>query len=268
VVTAVRGPAGDVERQVVVALSAVAALVAAFIGSGAVVGTPIAQAAGGALSASATLVAPAGPAFSIWSVIYLMLLGLAGWQALPAQRENPRLRGLGYPIAVTMLLNGVWILCVQVGWLAVTLPVIVALLVALAYVFAQLLRAPPGSGTEAVLLHGTIGLYLGWVMVATIANTAALLVDRGVPATGTGPTVAAVVVLLVAAVLGAGLARTGPVAPVLSFVWGLAWIAVGRTDDPASTPTVVTAAAAAAVTVALALGTLVMRNGRAGAAGT
>src|SRR5699024_9254852 len=56
---------------IITLLGAAAALVAAFIGSGALGGTPIAEAAGGVLSADATPVAPAGSAFSIWSVIYL-----------------------------------------------------------------------------------------------------------------------------------------------------------------------------------------------------
>ena len=48
-----------------VVVSAVVAVVVSLLGSGAWIGTPIAEAAGGALSATSTLVAPAGPAFSI-----------------------------------------------------------------------------------------------------------------------------------------------------------------------------------------------------------
>ncbi|MET0842976.1 MAG: tryptophan-rich sensory protein, partial [Mycetocola sp.] len=58
-------------RQVVVLVSALLAIAGSFVGSGAAGGTPIAEASGGALSADATPVAPAGPAFAIWTVIYL-----------------------------------------------------------------------------------------------------------------------------------------------------------------------------------------------------
>ena len=56
------------------------AIFTAFLGSGALGGTPISEAAGGALSADATPLAPGGTAFSIWSVIYLGLIGYTLWQ--------------------------------------------------------------------------------------------------------------------------------------------------------------------------------------------
>ena len=39
---------------------------------------------------------PAGYVFSIWGLIYLWLAVYSIYQALPAQRENPRLRRVGY----------------------------------------------------------------------------------------------------------------------------------------------------------------------------
>ena len=39
---------------------------------------------------------PANYVFSIWGLIYLGLIAFAVFQALPAQRENPRLRRVGY----------------------------------------------------------------------------------------------------------------------------------------------------------------------------
>jgi len=75
----------DIVRQITVAASAAFALIGAFVGSGAAGGTPIQDAAGGALAADATLIAPATPAFSVWSVIYLGLIVYAVWQLLPGQ---------------------------------------------------------------------------------------------------------------------------------------------------------------------------------------
>src|SRR5690554_5378873 len=103
----------DTVRQIVVLLSALIAVVGAFVGSGAAGGTPIQDAAGGALSADATPIAPAGPAFAIWSVIYLGLIAYAVWQLLPRNKRDPRQRLLGYPIAASLILNAAWILSVQ-----------------------------------------------------------------------------------------------------------------------------------------------------------
>src|SRR6478735_11487461 len=144
----------DTARQVVVLLSAVLGTAVAFLGSGAIVGTPVNEVADGALSTSATLVAPAGAAFSIWSVIYLGLLLLAGWQLAPARRTDPRQRAVGWWVAASLLLNALWILVVQAEWLVASVAVIAALLVVLVVTFVRLVRTRPRSLTETVLLDG------------------------------------------------------------------------------------------------------------------
>ncbi|RWZ58329.1 hypothetical protein ELQ92_15005 [Labedella populi] len=96
-------------RQMVVIVSAVLALIGSFIGSGAVIGTPIQEQVGGTLTADSTLIVPAGPAFSIWSVIYTGLIAYAIGQLLPSQAARERNRRLGSPIVATMLLNLAWI---------------------------------------------------------------------------------------------------------------------------------------------------------------
>ncbi|MFI7587726.1 tryptophan-rich sensory protein [Spongisporangium articulatum] len=261
---------GDLARQVAVGLGAVVAIVVAFIGSGVVVGTPIADAAGGALSADATPVAPGTSAFRIWSVIYTGLLALAVFQALPARRTDPRQRSVGLLVLASLVLNAVWILCTQAGWVAATVPVIVALLAVLVVTWARLVRSAPTSWVEAVLVDGTIGLYLGWVSIATVANVAAFGVDAGASATGPVATGAAVTVLVVAAGIGVFLAVVGRgrLAPGAALTWGLAWIAVGRTDGGLENGTVAVVAALAAAVVAATTATARFRAGRATRVGT
>ena len=70
------------------AVAVVVAIGLAFIGSGALGGTAVSDAAGGALLADATPLAPASTAFSIWSVIYVGLAVYAVYQLLPAQRDS------------------------------------------------------------------------------------------------------------------------------------------------------------------------------------
>jgi hypothetical protein len=52
---------------------------------------------------------PAGYVFSIWGVIYLALLGFTIYQALPAQRDNPRLHRIGYLYALSCAANIAWL---------------------------------------------------------------------------------------------------------------------------------------------------------------
>ncbi|WP_228800036.1 tryptophan-rich sensory protein [Nocardia cyriacigeorgica] len=244
----------DIGRQISVTSSAVVAVAAAVIGSGAWGGTPISEAADGALAADATYVAPGGTAFTIWSLLYAGFLAFAVWQILPAQRENPRLRATSWLIALSLLLNAAWIATVQVGWVTVSVAVIVALLVTLAAVFIRCLRSRPADVTEAVLLDGVMGLYLGWIVVATVANTAAAL-NQATADFGLGAQPWAVIVVAGAAVVGAALSviGRGRVAAPAAIVWGLAWIAIARLDAPQSTAVAVAAAAAALVVVSAAV---------------
>lgn len=164
--------------RIAVAVSAVVAVVGAFVGSGAAGGTPIQDAAGGALSASSTAIAPDGPAFSIWSVVYVGLIAYAIRQLFRTS-DDARHATLAVPAILSLLLNAAWILSVQFGFLWASEPIIVALLAVLVWTFTILRRTKPSGIVEAIVTDGTFGLYLGWVCVATAANTAAVLTAAG-----------------------------------------------------------------------------------------
>ncbi|PRY67411.1 TspO/MBR related protein [Glaciihabitans tibetensis] len=249
----------DTVRQIVVLLSAILAVVGSFIGSGAAGGTPIQNASGGALSADATPIAPAGPAFSIWSVIYLGLIAYAVWQLLPRNKSDSRQRQLGYPIAASLVLNAAWILSVQFDLLPLSVPVIVLLLAVLVWTFRICLTTSPRTVLEAIVADGTVGLYLGWVCVATAANITAWLTAAGFEGFGISQDVWAVGVILFAGAIGVLLAvrGAGRIAPALSLCWGLGWLAYGRvTGDLVSMPAAV---AAIVAIVAIALATIILR---------
>ena len=236
-------------RQVVVTASAVFMVVGTLFGIG-VIGTRVEESSGGSLSATATLLAPAVRAFSIWSVIYAGLIAFVVWQWLPANTASPRARRIGGLAALSMVLNGAWLLVTQVGWLWVSVLVIVALAATLGELMRRLGPARDASTFEKVVVDGTFGLYLGWVSVATAANITATLVDSGLNPPLPVAELWAVGVLAVAALIGVVLARVlgGRIGVALAMGWGLAWIAVGRIDgEPASTLTGVAAALAAAV---------------------
>ena len=228
----------DRARQVAVTLSEVACVLGTLVGLG-VLGKRVEESSGGRLSADATLIAPAGPAFSIWSVIYVGLLAYTVWQWLPGRASDPRARATGWWAAASMLLNAAWLLVTQQGWLWASVGVIVALALVLKVLVARLTARPERSGlAERLVLDGTFGLYLGWVAVATCANVAATLVDGGMAATGGTAEVTTLVVL--AAVLGVATLyarRLGArLAVAAAIAWGVGWVAVGRLgDEPRST---------------------------------
>jgi hypothetical protein len=245
--------AADRTRQVVVTLAEVFCVVGTLVGVG-VIGTRVEESSGGALAADATLIAPAGPAFSIWTPIYLGLAAYTVWQWLPQQATEPRHRAIGWLVAASMVLNAAWLLVTQQGWLWASVVVILALALALGLLVVRLQQHPSYGHAETVIVDGTFGLYLGWVAVATCANITTTLIESGVDPGGFTAEVLALVVLAVAAGLGVVFARRlgGRWAVAAAMAWGLGWIAWGRVADEPASLLVGAGAVVAAVTVLVA----------------
>lgn len=194
----------------------------ALAGAGALFGTPT----GAVSDASPTPVTPAGWAFSIWSVIFVGVLAAAAWQALPARR-GPRYDGLGAPFVAANLLNGLW----QIPWLTgrfgLAALVIGGILASLVWLYVRLDRMGL-RGAERWWLGVPVALFLAWLTVAAPLNLTIWLRDLGWTPAGTAWPVA--LVLTVAAVAGAWLARTGDVAAALVVLWAFAAIGAAHPD--------------------------------------
>jgi hypothetical protein len=119
---------------------------------------------------------PAGYVFSIWGVIYLGLIAYAIYQALPAQRQNPRLQTTGWWISLGGLANSAWIFLWHYEQFPLTL---IAMLVLLATLIVTYLRLGIGRTVvppaEMWAVRLTFSIYLGWITVATVANVTSLL---------------------------------------------------------------------------------------------
>jgi hypothetical protein len=206
---------------------------------------------------------PAGYVFSIWGLIYLALIGFAIYQALPAQRENPHLRRIGYLFALSCVANVVWLFL----WHYEVFPLtIVAMLALLALLIAIYLRLGIGrtrvSAAEKWLVHVPFSIYLGWVTVATIANATSLLDYLNWSGWGISPEAWAVIMLVVGAAVASAVSLTrGDVAYMLVIIWAFVGIAIKHT----ATPTVGIAAwvMTAVVAVMLVVGVLLNRRRRA-----
>lgn len=241
--------------QVVVSLAAVLWVAGTLVGTGLLGGGGVQEQGGGIFSDSATLIAPAGPAFSIWSVIYLCLAGYVVWQWLPSAASSRWAEVTRLPAAASMALNGAWLLVVFAGWVLASVLVIVGIVVSLGLVLRRTADLPDEGWAPRVFVSVTFGLYLGWVCVATCANVAAWLVGLGVPAQGAGPTAATLLVLLVVVGLAGSVLSRSPdqvfrTAFTAAVVWGVSWAAAGRLSGEPRNDAVGYAALGAAVCVA------------------
>jgi len=252
----------DIGRQVVVISAVVFMIIAAMVGTGLFGGTNVRDLQGGALDADATMLAPGRPAFSIWTVVYVLTVAYAVWQALPGQRARERQRYAGWWIAATAVLNGCWLLVSQFLNLIGTVIAIVVLLAALGGTLRVLVVRPPEGWADRILMDAAVGIHLGWVTLATVANITAWLAAEVVsPMDERTQAVWAVVVLIVVAAVGVAIAfgtRTDTararLAPGLAMAWGLVWIGIQRlTGQPHSVTVAVTAFVVAAIVVAAPL---------------
>lgn len=255
--------AKDLARQIAVISAFCFMIVAAMVGTGLFGGTPVQDLQDGALDADGSYLAPASSAFSIWSVIYVGLFAYTVWQALPRQRSRSRQRDLGWLIAGTMVLNGLWLVTAQFATLPLTVLAIVLLLVLLGLTFRRAVLSPGRGWVDALLIDGVTGLHLGWVALATVANTSAWLTTIVPEQAGESAALWGIAVLAVVTAIGVGIAWASEwrIAPGLAMGWGLAWIAVGRLAfEPPSVPIGIAALIAAVIVVVVPLaGSLVHR---------
>jgi hypothetical protein len=171
---------------------------------------------------------PAGYVFSIWGLIYLALLAYMVYQALPGQRENPRLRRTGWLYVLSCAANIAWIFLWHYEYFAFTLLAMGALLLLLIAIYLQL-----GTGrthvpaAETWLVRVPFSIYLGWITVATVANVTSVLEYVGWNGWGLDPVAWAVIMMVVAAVVAALVSLTrGDVPYVAVILWAFAGIAV------------------------------------------
>ncbi len=188
---------------------------------------------------------PAGYVFSIWGLIYIGLLAFAVYQALPAQRENPRLRKIGYWFALSCLANSVWIFLWHYNLFPLSLLVMLVLLASLLVIYLRLdIGRTRVSTVERWCVNIPFSVYLGWITVATVANATDVLYDLGWNGFGIAPETWAVIMLIIAAGLGVAMAVTRrDVAYLLVLVWAFAGIGVKQAAVPlvATTAWIVTA---------------------------
>ena len=205
-------------------------------------------------------VIPAGYVFAIWGVIYLLLGAFTTWQALPRNRESAALRRLGYLPALSGVVNSVWLVLFHYEQFVLALGVIVVLLVTLITIHLRLWEHRAElRGTAYWTVRAPWSVYLGWVTVATIANTAQTLSFVGFDGFGIEPAIIAAAVLAVGiAIASTFVVRFRDAAYGLVIVWAYAGVAVKESDTLLVAGT---AAAGAGIVALLVIGSLL--RGRA-----
>lgn len=122
------------------------------------------------------LFAPAGYAFSIWGVIYI-LLGMYSVYQL-RQGKNEILARVNRLFIVNALLNTAWIFAWHYDYIGISVLLMGGLLYTLIRI-ADILRVSKLTEKEDLSVRLPFSVYFGWITVATIANITVFLVSIG-----------------------------------------------------------------------------------------
>ena len=177
-----------------------------------------------------TLVTPAGYVFSIWGVIYTLLLIFAVFQALPSQREKPFLQKINILFILSGVFNVVWLFLWHYDQIVLSVVLMFALLATLIAIYLRLGIGKTSVGLrERVFVHLPFSVYLGWITVASIANVSSALVSIQWDGFGLASDTWAVLVIAVALLITlAVIATRKDIAYSLVLVWALIGIAVNQ----------------------------------------
>lgn len=170
------------------------------------------------------LFVPAGVTFSIWGVIYLMLLVFVLLQFRETNREMVQM--IGWLFAISCFLNGLWIVAWHYQMLPLSLIIMIGLLVSLILINLKF-RLMPLSIHKAAF-----GIYMGWICIATIANVTALLVSYDWSGWGISSETWAIAMIIIGAIISSlALAKISNPFVGIAVVWAFAGIMLKRQVD-------------------------------------
>ncbi|MDD3273243.1 MAG: hypothetical protein PHV46_04245 [Bacteroidales bacterium] len=127
------------------------------------------------------LFVPAGITFSIWGVIYLLLLIFIVTQTIAAFNEKASKYLLSplasWAFALTCIFNSLWIITWHYQMVFLSVVVMLLLLLTLIYLVKRMDSEKIDDFWARFSVKLPFSIYLGWISVATIANITALLVQ-------------------------------------------------------------------------------------------
>jgi len=197
-----------------------------------------------------TLLTPAGYVFSIWGIIYALLLVFTVYQAYQ-NRETTFLSKISFLFLLSSLVNVSWLFLWHYEQIV---PSVALMFLLLATLIAIYLRLQIGKGKvslkEKLCVHVPFSVYLGWITIAAIANVASALIAVNWDSWGlTAVTWASLLIIIALVVTLAVIVTRKDVAYSLVILWALGGIIVKQ----AAYENIVLTAEVSAVIVVIAL---------------
>jgi len=169
---------------------------------------------------------PAGFTFSIWGIIYLLLIAFMLYQAYQYFKKDmdtmENILAIGPWFLISGLANAAWIIAWHYEFIVLSLMIMILLLSSLIKINHELNIGRPHTMKDNVLVLLPFSVYLGWISVATIANVTTLLVSFGWQGGGISSYFWAIILMVVATLLGILMIfRKQDIAFALVIIWAL-----------------------------------------------
>jgi len=149
---------------------------------------------------------PSGFTFSIWGIIYLLMIAFIFYQGFQYYKNNQAtnkiIGDIGPWFFISGLANGFWILAWHYEYVLLSVVIMLVLLYSLFKIYSNVQRTRPHALWDNIFILTMSSMYLGWISVATIANVTALLVSMGWNGWGMTEPMWASIMIIIAAILG------------------------------------------------------------------
>jgi hypothetical protein len=185
------------------------------------------------------LFVPAGITFSIWGVIYFLLIAFGIYQILnifSKKMDNiDYINDIGYFFILSSIFNIIWVFLWHYEKVFYSLFVMLALLISLIIIYLKLNIGKNNIKLkEKIFIHVPFSVYLGWITVATIANITAVLVKLEVDQLFLGEEIWTILLLIIATFLTILiLMKRRDITYSIVIIWAFLGIAIKRfSDDP------------------------------------
>lgn len=181
------------------------------------------------------LFTPAGYAFSIWGIIYLLVFGFVLYQGMGLfvkKRDHTIASKMGWWFVISCAANSLWLFAWLYEYLLLALVIMFILLFALLkIIFKTGAQISSQSFEMRFFVWLPFSVYAGWITVAAVANGAALLTQIGWNGFGLSEVFWAVLMICIAGGINILVSwkRNMPVFAIVG-VWALVAIAVANLE--------------------------------------
>ncbi len=202
---------------------------------------------------------PAGLTFSIWGIIFLLLICFVVYQFVKTDFQNVEhhhfISRISFLFFISCLANMAWVVVWHYQFVLLSVVVMLVLLATLIMIYQRLeIGKRSVRFSNKWFVHIPFSVYLGWITVATIANITTFLVHYNWGGFGITESVWAMIMIFVATLVGFRVfAERKDVAYILVLIWAFLGIWLKRSGISGYQDTVAMAASAGGILLLISI---------------